>query len=292
MKKLVTVILAVLMLLSITAPTANAYFQDVDKNNWAANYISYAEAYGLINGIGDGKFNPNGTLTEAQCCQIIYNNLASNATQSTGKYWYKDAVNWIQQRWNVNISPDSAATRLFVCELVTEFGPPKAPVAKTDTMAFNDCNSLTQYERYAIGYCWQAGIIDGYPDGTFKPYGKLTRAEGAKIFAIWHRQENGNTTPDPAKAMTVQQKAKAQAETMAEYAKAIGWNVEVGPWPYNHDDGTYWYRLKVTHRKQTEEFLVGGATKDTEVWWYYEGDDGFDFLDSRDSVKSQLQLLK
>lgn len=291
-----TTVMAVITLICvIVVPTVAAY-KDVPETHWSANYVTYAESYGLINGIGDGKFAPNATLTEAQCCQIIYNGLVTQNTQSTGVRWYKEAVDWVQSRWlNVTIVPDRAATRLFVAELVTEFGPPiemrVTERVNSNYLPFTDCNKLSSYELYAVKNCWQNGIIDGYQDGTFKPFAKLTRAEGAKMFAIWHHQEYYGT-PDPSKPMSLQQKAQAEAESMGRYAQSLGWFVEASPWAFNHDDGTYWYRLKVTNWNKIEEFLVGGSITDGNIWWYYEDIDGFDFLGSRDGVRTLLEHLR
>lgn len=39
------------------------------------------------------------------------------------------------------------------------------------------------YARAEIQALVEAGIISGYPDGTFKPTAKITRAEFAKVLA-------------------------------------------------------------------------------------------------------------
>lgn len=280
-------IMAIITLMCIMIVPAGAAFQDIPQSSWATNYIDYAEAYGLINGIGDGRFAPNATLTEAQCCQIIYNGLVTKNTQATGVRWYTEAVDWVQSRWrSVTIVPDKAATRLFVAELLTEFGPPIEPRTSYNYNPFTDCNMLSNYESYAINSCRKRGIISGYQDGTFRPYNKLTRAEGAKMFSIWHHQEFYDT-PDPAKAMSLQQKAEAEAKTMGRYAQSLGWKAEAAPWPYNHNDGTYWYQLEANNQNGTFEFLVGGSISGTDTWWHIVTQDGFKNL-SKESVKASL----
>ena len=46
-------------------------FKDVSAGNWAAPYINWAAQNGIVNGVGDGKFNPNGIITMEQYCTII-----------------------------------------------------------------------------------------------------------------------------------------------------------------------------------------------------------------------------
>ncbi|MDO4562349.1 MAG: S-layer homology domain-containing protein [Clostridia bacterium] len=46
-------------------------FSDVPADNWAAGYVNVAEQQGIINGMGDGTFNPSGELTYEQIIKII-----------------------------------------------------------------------------------------------------------------------------------------------------------------------------------------------------------------------------
>ena len=287
-----TTVMAIITLICIMIVPVGAAFQDVPKDNWAANYVAYAEAYGLINGIGDGKFAPNATLTEAQCCQIVYNTLVAPTTRSTGVRWYSEAVNWVQARLKGHtIDPDRAATRAFVCQLVMNFHK-EAPAVTADAVPRvytvpADCSRLTDEQKLAIGFCYDKGIINGYPDGTFKPKQKLTRAEGAKVFALWHQRYYDAYGIDPAQPMSVKQLAAAEAGTMGKYAATLGWKVETAPWPYNHDDGTYWYQLEANNQNGTFEFLVGGSISGTDTWWYQVTKTGFEEL-SKESVKASF----
>jgi len=44
-------------------------FDDVNKTDWFYTYIATAHNYGIVNGISESKFHPNGTITreEAAC---------------------------------------------------------------------------------------------------------------------------------------------------------------------------------------------------------------------------------
>ncbi|MBQ7120457.1 MAG: leucine-rich repeat protein [Oscillospiraceae bacterium] len=55
--------------------TTNTKFTDAPKNNWASGYIAKANQLGIIDGVGNNKYNPNGTLT--------------------GEQWVKMAVCWL-----------------------------------------------------------------------------------------------------------------------------------------------------------------------------------------------------
>lgn len=46
-------------------------FSDVTGSHWAAGYISAAAANGIINGMGDGTFAPEGNITYAQAMKML-----------------------------------------------------------------------------------------------------------------------------------------------------------------------------------------------------------------------------
>ena len=134
MKKLLAMVLALVMTLSL-AVSANAAFKD-DKS------ISddYAESVAVLNGMGvfkgyeDGSFKPEGNITRAEVATIIY--------------------------------------RIYT-----------ADVAKNDKSGlyatynkFSDMAGAGWAQGY-IGYCANAALVKGYPDGTFKPSGNVTGYE-------------------------------------------------------------------------------------------------------------------
>ncbi|WP_054672587.1 S-layer homology domain-containing protein [Calditerricola satsumensis] len=53
----------------------------------------------------------------------------------------------------------------------------------TPAFAANLSDIEKSYARAEIQALVEAGIISGYPDGTFKPTAKITRAEFAKVLA-------------------------------------------------------------------------------------------------------------
>ena len=47
-------------------PKANGKFEDVSSDKWYAPYVGTANAYGIVNGISDTEFNPEGTITRQE----------------------------------------------------------------------------------------------------------------------------------------------------------------------------------------------------------------------------------
>ena len=52
-------------------PAETADFSDVPGGTWFAPYVGAAFRAGIVNGVGDGKFNPNGTITRQEAATMI-----------------------------------------------------------------------------------------------------------------------------------------------------------------------------------------------------------------------------
>lgn len=52
-------------------PKANSDYSDVPASAWYAAYVGTASDYGIVNGVGGGKFDPNGTITYWQAAVMI-----------------------------------------------------------------------------------------------------------------------------------------------------------------------------------------------------------------------------
>ena len=94
--------------------------------------------------------------------------------------WYSDPVSFVYENGLMVgvadgvFAPDAPMTRaMFVTVLYRLSGE---TAAATD--AFSDVSSSEWYAR-AVGWAHGAGIVEGYPDGTFRPDGLLTREEAA-----------------------------------------------------------------------------------------------------------------
>ena len=46
-------------------------FSDVSSDKWYAGYIGTANKYGIVNGVGEGKFNPEGTITRQEAATMV-----------------------------------------------------------------------------------------------------------------------------------------------------------------------------------------------------------------------------
>ncbi len=64
-------------------------FTDVAKTSWSAGFVDYCASTGVVNGVGDGKFDPNDQLTGYQFAKMLLGALGYDTTIQgfTGADW-------------------------------------------------------------------------------------------------------------------------------------------------------------------------------------------------------------
>jgi hypothetical protein len=72
-------------------------FTDVKAGKWYTAYVIWAAEQGIVNGTGNGKFSPNGTLTREQLCTMLVRYLKSQgmhlaATEKVKKFTDEDKI--------------------------------------------------------------------------------------------------------------------------------------------------------------------------------------------------------
>jgi hypothetical protein len=77
--------------------------------------------------------------------------------------------------------PDDAVTRAeFVTMLIRAL---EVPSTETTALSFTDQDDIPKWAQQAIRYAVSHGIVDGYPDGAFRPQNTLSRMEVAVLIA-------------------------------------------------------------------------------------------------------------
>lgn len=74
MKKLLTLILAAIMLVGAVAVAHadGSPFSDVKETRWSCGSVVYAYENGLMDGVGGGKFDPAGTMTRGMAVTVLW----------------------------------------------------------------------------------------------------------------------------------------------------------------------------------------------------------------------------
>ena len=101
-------------------------FTDVPASHWAAQVIEKAAALGAVNGIGGGKFDPDGWVTEEQVYTILVRR-AGYASQAegdgTGRYgnYYEVADRIGLTAGETSYTYNAPANRLFACHTIYNY---------------------------------------------------------------------------------------------------------------------------------------------------------------------------
>lgn len=191
-------------------------FSDVPTNHWAYSYVERAAENGWVNGVGNGKFAPNDTLTFSQFYTMVVpvfasDELAAYQTPSGSPWWqpytwvganelqahsiYLD-LHSIYNDNGVNIWTDED-----VQDAVEKYA--EQPISRSDAIAIMwrvlEKNGLDEQvtgveeakekveavngtlpllDDTSVPICYAAGLIAGNERGEMNLSSSLTRAEG------------------------------------------------------------------------------------------------------------------
>ena len=164
-------------------------------DNWAHAGIDYCVEKGLMNGVGEGRFDPDGTVSRAQLVTILYR-VADQPTVTThGTFsdvpagmWYSDAIEWAAANGIVNgvgdgkFDPTSSITREQIAAILYRYeGSPKAD-GTLDT--FPDRETVHSFAADALVWATGEGLITGIRSGDVTKLAPGDFASRAQIAAI------------------------------------------------------------------------------------------------------------
>lgn len=209
MKKKVAIISLIGMLLS-----SNVLAYTDLEGYWGKEDILYLTNKNIINGYPDNTFNPQGKLTREESCSILSRYIGEKSsansllTDINGR-WSENSIKHLLNESIVvgypdrTFKPTEEITRSeFVTMLYRYLRTENLLTLNSSTKEFNDIsgNWAETYIRTLSGM----NILDGYPDGSFKPFNKITRGEAAAIITKLEKLRKGELYT--TKYLTVEEK--------------------------------------------------------------------------------------
>lgn len=186
LKKILSVLLTVTMLLAISVPAFAAdAFTDVADGVWYADAVRYASENGLMSGTGDGRFSPDAATDLAMVLSILHRDAgtpaASAAAPAGTAGWYADAAAWASEKgYLADVNATFTGAPITREDLVTVLWR-YADRPESTAEAFADAASVSSYAAQATAWSRANGIVNGKPGNLFDPKGGTTRAELAVI---------------------------------------------------------------------------------------------------------------
>jgi hypothetical protein len=145
-----------------------------------------------MKGYADGTFRPDRTVTRAEMAAILARNLGFDGTGSgagsfadvEAAHWASNEIGFVKERGLMtgdeqgNFRPDAPISRGEMAAIAARYK--RLDTSGVVKPSFAD----VEESHWAFGFieaAKAAGILSGYPDGTFRPQGQLTRAEAVTI---------------------------------------------------------------------------------------------------------------
>ncbi|MBP1988786.1 S-layer homology domain-containing protein [Paenibacillus eucommiae] len=172
-------------------------FTIIHKVKEAQTHIHY------INGYPDGLIRPDGSASRAEIATMLINlGAAKDATAKDGftdvkdNHWAAQAIKLAKAAGLMsgypdgNFQPGGTITRAEMSAIVFNY----LALSKTNHASFTDVGT-GHWASQMIAAVQAAGLISGYPDGTFQPEKEITRAEVVTILnRLFHRGPLYNIT--------------------------------------------------------------------------------------------------
>lgn len=178
------------------APQSSGAFTDLGDTPWAVEAINSLAAKGVVNGVGDGRFMPNGEVKREEFVKMmmIALNIPSEDTQKRFNdvaegSWYYD---YIQDAYALNIvtgidfdvfgvgqniSREQMCTMLYRAMQFMDIN-----ISDNEkVMSFEDNSYIAPYAYDAVEALYRAGVVNGVSDTHFNPQGTATRAMAAQM---------------------------------------------------------------------------------------------------------------
>ena len=172
------------------AGESDTFFTDVPGSAWYYDAVKFVYDYDLMDGVGNHKFNPDGTLTRAMIAQVLYNlEGASGAypsvfTDVADRAWYANAVNWAAAgRSETEFAPNDTMTRQEMAAILYRYAVLKGyDVSKVDSLnGYTDASKVASWAKEAMGWAVENYVINGKGASRLDPTGTATRAQVAQI---------------------------------------------------------------------------------------------------------------
>ena len=170
-------------------------FADLDPAAWYYEYVKTAVEKGLMKGVSETEFAPNGTLTRGMFVTILYRVEGEPTVETEGTFtdvaadqWYANAVKWANAKGIVKgmteteFAPNLEVTREQMAAMIARYAEYKKLAAETSDVTYTDDAEVAEYAKDAVKVANKLGILIGNADGSFAPKKNATRAEAAALF--------------------------------------------------------------------------------------------------------------
>ena len=169
-------------------------FTDIPQNAWYRQDASEAGELGIVNGVRPFIFSADTLLTHAMTVAILARADGAQAeaeevpfTDVPAQAWYANAAAWAKAEGIIEgvgkgrFAPENAVTREEFVTMLMRCAAAKGKTVSPSALPYSDSASVSSFAVDPMRCAQAAGLLGGYSDGTFRPQGTLTRAEGVTL---------------------------------------------------------------------------------------------------------------
>ena len=231
-------------------------FTDVAKTSWFAGFVDYCASTGVVNGVGDGKFDPNGQLTGYQFAKMLLGALGYDAT----------IQGFTGTDWQINVSKIANLVGLF--EGLNIKGTDVLTREQAAQMAFNTLKSpLVEYNNKG-GNVTINGAVIGISASDYE-YVTTTIAKEQTISKQYLSNTNkGIYTVEFAERYYPDLTLTADEDDFGRPARTWAYNKETVGTFVNYDQLVAEYTVKVTGKTMYTD--IGYKTIDDYATYAFE----------------------
>ncbi|HZK43205.1 MAG TPA: S8 family serine peptidase [Syntrophomonadaceae bacterium] len=166
--------------------------------HWARPQIDHLESREIINGYPDGTYRPDSYISRAEFITLLIsflNNQEEAKRLAKGDSTFKDVVDDYWAKGYINLAAElgiaagddrghfkpyhlisrEEAVVMLVNSLKIE--DLEIEDLEMEDLPYEDQEEVSAWAIKELAYAAEKGFVNGYPDGSFKPKNKLTRAE-------------------------------------------------------------------------------------------------------------------
>lgn len=202
-KRLLVVLSAALVCLILAVLPVRASFTDVAPGSWYEGAVAELTRAGALTGYPDGSFRPNQAISAAEFVTVTAKLAGLDGVPGQASHWASERLQAaLQAGWyDWDEIPPTGETfdqpisrQLAVKILMKALLPGARGDYSTQSARIKDFSALSGRYYEAVLGAYASGVVQGDPDGRFRPLGSLSRAEACTLFQNARRAQGG----DPA----------------------------------------------------------------------------------------------
>ena len=281
------IVIVVMVITPLLPGDTAAAFSDIESHWAGASLRNWLEA-GLAGGYPDGTFRPNNPVTRAEFVTFLNQAFALSGPPGSVRFtdvpvtaWFYNAVSAATEAGIVTGYPDGTfkpqnpITRQEAAVVLARL----LDLGEGDSPSFTDSDQIASWAANAVTFVAVAGIVGGYPDGSFRPDSPITRAETVIVLdrglAMLRPEQGGILPRDKVPEIFTVIFTEAQGLKGVQiqiYGNADRQDSHLIGSPVSTDasgsastklaDGMYWFQaVRGEYREYLGSFLVDGRGK-------------------------------